>query len=144
MPEKSPPPRGYPLIHGHIFIKYFFIVFLYFTSFREPESRVQCGLRGGLYGQLVNIIWEINHVSVGFVSTSYGIRINKLWERGQVQFSIIHLWIKCRFFRWISIAIACNFCFHCHYGWVKIYPQALKWILKHSCQLLKRLKNAPV
>ncbi|PAT70458.1 hypothetical protein CJ738_32305, partial [Klebsiella pneumoniae] len=86
---------------------------------REPESRVQCGLRGGLYGQLVNIIWEINHVSVGFVSTSYGIRINKLWERGQVQFSIIHLWIKCRFFRWISIAIACNFCFHCHYGWVK-------------------------
>ncbi|THL86856.1 hypothetical protein FAN16_24300, partial [Klebsiella pneumoniae subsp. pneumoniae] len=57
MPEKSPPPRGYPLIHGHIFIKYFFILFLYFTSFREPESRVQCGLRGGLYGQLVNIIW---------------------------------------------------------------------------------------
>ncbi len=84
MPEKSPL-LGLSTIHGHIFIKYFFILFLYFTSFREPESRVQCGLRGGLYGQLVNIIWEINHVSVGFVSTSYGIRINKLWE--EVKFS---------------------------------------------------------
>ena len=41
-------------------------------------------LRGVHYGQLVNILWVINHVSVGSIATSYGIRINKLWETGQV------------------------------------------------------------
>ncbi|MBR7347463.1 hypothetical protein G3W17_26950, partial [Klebsiella pneumoniae] len=84
MSEQSSPSGGCPLIHVHIFINYFFIFFLYFTSFRESESRVQCGLIGGLYGQLVNRIWEINNISVGFVSTIDGKRINKLGERGQV------------------------------------------------------------
>jgi hypothetical protein len=74
----------YPLIHGHIFIKSFLTLFLYFTPFREPESRMQRALRGVHYGQLVNILWVINHVSVGSIATSYGIRINKLWETGQV------------------------------------------------------------
>ncbi len=41
-------------------------------------------LAGVHYGQWVNILWEINHVSVGSIATSYGKRINKLWERGQV------------------------------------------------------------